>query len=232
MEPPAWTVWHDDSVLPAAKMIARDDLLLDEVARGLRPPTARLWQSEPCVVCPPAYRRLWDAAATGGGPPIFRSTGGGVVALGAGVALWSFAWARPEGEAESIDDAYRLVAREISMAAAEHGIAAEVMEIAPAMCRGRYDVAVAGRKIAGLSQRRIVREQDGVRRAALLVHAFILIDADLADIEARCNALAGVLGVEGTTTTALTTLSNATGRSITRFVPAGRMRSGISLQVA
>lgn len=219
-----WAIWRDDIVRPPAEQIALDDRLVEQVALGERPATARLWRSADCIVCPPSYRAAWRAIAGDAGieTPLFRSTGGGVVALAAGVALWSFAWARPTEQAETIDLAYDVAAREIVAALAAHDVAADVVEISDAMCRGRYDVAIGGRKIAGLSQRRIARSVDGRRMAGLLVHAFILVDPDLDALAARCNVLADRLGVPGTERAALVSLAEIRGTAGTTLDLAAR----------
>jgi hypothetical protein len=126
--------------------------------------------------------------------------------------LWSLAWARPAELAENINEAYRLLAQSIVESLEALGITSQITEIGTAMCRGRYDISVDGRKIAGLSQRRITRGAAGHRWTGILCHAFILTDPDLEDLCARCNALARALGVPGTERSALTTIFELTGR--------------------
>lgn len=226
--PAAPDVWIDARRLPPPAALAEEDCLLEDVAAGRRPATLRLWSMPEIVVCPSSYRRRWERAEAarlenGGAPPVpaplFRTTGGGIVAIAPGVTFWTLAWASPRGAALSIDAAYHRLAVMLRDSLAVAGVAADVVEVPDAMCRGRYDIAIGGRKVAGLSQRRIERGPHDARVSALLVHAFILENADIADLSARCNALADYIGVPGTRPDALLSLHDYLGKRVTLEVP-------------
>lgn len=208
-------IWIDRRILEPEEALAEDDRLLEEVAAGRRPATLRIWTMPDVVVCPASYKRKWRVSGPYDDPPLFRSTGGGIVAVAQGVTFWSLAFASPRGEAPAIDAAYEALSDRMCSALLRAGVAADVVEIPEAMCRGRYDISIGGRKIAGLSQRRIQRGHGEARVAAQLVHAFLLENADVASIEKRCNRLARHIGVPGTEPGALLSLHDVLGQPVT-----------------
>lgn len=207
-------IWKDHRQLPSAEMLAEDDLMLEAVAAGTRPATLRFWTMPDVVVCPVSMRRKWEVAGPYHPAPLFRSTGGGVVAVEKGVSFWSLAWATPREEAASIDEAYFRLATMMESVLELAGVPADVAEVPEAMCRGRYDIAINGQKIAGLSQRRIERGPKEARISAFLVHAFVLENADVSSVEERCNSLAAHMGVEGTEPGALISLHTYLGHPV------------------
>jgi len=59
------------------------------------------------------------------------------------------------------------------------GLEPEMGEIAGSCCPGRYDIAIGGKKIVGIAQRRRQSSKDGRLLAAILVHAMVWLDGDL-----------------------------------------------------
>jgi octanoyl-[GcvH]:protein N-octanoyltransferase len=89
----------------------------------------------------------------------------------------------PRETAPGIDAAFTQFADALIQALQSCGVAAEVGEIAGSCCPGRYDIAVGGKKIIGIAQRRrqgtTGGQKDGQLLAAVLVHAMIWAEGSL-----------------------------------------------------
>ncbi|HSN32448.1 MAG TPA: lipoate--protein ligase family protein [Ideonella sp.] len=170
---------------------------LDEALAGRG--RAVLWHGAQGLVAPLSYRRHagFDAAcaefARDGWPVRLRRSGGGVVPQGAGILNLSLAApvAGPPG-----DVAPRLYADlcvRLAAALEELGIDARPGAVEGSFCDGRFNLAVAGRKIAGTAQ--YWRRGAGARQA-VLAHALLLVDADVQALAARASAFEAALGSE------------------------------------
>jgi octanoyl-[GcvH]:protein N-octanoyltransferase len=166
--------------------IAGEMALLDDVLGDPERGMLRLWRTSPCLVVTPllAHRPEFAAAAEAsaqrGWPVVVRRTGGGPVPQTKGTLNVSLAYASPRDQAPGIDAAFRQFADALLAALQSCGVAATVGEIAGSCCPGRYDIAVGGRKIIGIAQRR--RQggtQDGTLLAAVLVHAMVWAEGTL-----------------------------------------------------
>jgi octanoyl-[GcvH]:protein N-octanoyltransferase len=119
-----------------------------------------------------------------------RSSGGRLVVLDEGVLNVAIAYAGED--LPGIEPGFQLMAGVLATALGDLGLDPAVGEVAGSICAGRYDLAVAGRKVAGLSQRR--------RRNFALIHAFLLVEGDGSsreDIAASFYRLAGASPEEG-----------------------------------
>ncbi len=158
----------------AGEMALLDDVLGDP-ARGV----LRLWRTSPCLVVTPllAHRPDFAAAAEAsaqrGRPVVVRRTGGGPVPQTAGTLNVSLAYASPRDQASGIDAAFRHFADALLAALQSCGATGAVGEIAGSCCPGRYDIAIGGRKIIGIAQRRRQGAKDGVLLSGVLVHAMV-----------------------------------------------------------
>jgi lipoate-protein ligase A len=160
----------------AGEMALLDDVL-DTPARGV----LRLWRTSPCLVVTPllAQREAFAAAAEisaqRGRPVIVRRTGGGPVPQTSGTLNVSLAYAMPRDRVPSIDAAFKHFADGMLAALKACGVEAVVGEIEGSCCPGRYDIAIGGRKIIGIAQRRRqgAKDKDGELLAAVLVHAMV-----------------------------------------------------------
>lgn len=178
---------HDDPV----QGLDGDHALLARAAESEAPHVyLRLWWNAPCIVLGRGYaaglpRRV---DRVGELPVLVRGSGGQVVVHGPGVLQVSLAV--PEAVwTGSIDEAFGLFAQGVVRGLVRLGFRPEVGEIPEAYCPGRYDVAIAGRKIMGISQRRT--------RRALLVHGALNVAVApewLADHLEAFYAAAGVPG--------------------------------------
>lgn len=125
-----------------------------------------------------------EAAATSAArdwPVLVRATGGAPVPQFPGMLNIALAYRVAADRPWSIDDAYKHLATLLTDALKPLGLDARTGEIADAFCPGRYDLALGGRKIAGLAQRRKrAATIDGVGGQAILAHACLLVAGDLA----------------------------------------------------
>jgi lipoate-protein ligase A len=158
----------------ADRNLALEHELLDEVERGARPPTVRLWVNDPCLVRGPNRARGngWyreEVARELGVRVLTRTTGGGCVYHDDGNLNWSFYLRRAEGYVGAAR-LFRPCSETIVAALRTLGIAAEFA--AP----NRIDAA--GRKISGLAARASL--------GASLVHGTLLVATDLERLNALC----------------------------------------------
>jgi lipoate-protein ligase A len=200
-------------------MALLDDVLSDP-ARGV----LRLWRTRPCLVVTPllAHRAEFAAAAEAsaqrGRPVVVRRTGGGPVPQTKGTLNVSLAYAMPRDQAPGIDAVFRQFADALLAALRACGVTAEVGEIEGSCCPGRYDIAIGGRKIIGVAQRRRQGAKDGQLLAAVLVHAMVWAEGTLdqeidllerfldeagAPTEFRRDAMGTLQGISGISADAL-----------------------------
>jgi hypothetical protein len=138
-----------------------------------------IWSSGPGLCVPASYRsahHFVDACAVmerRHWPVVVRSTGGGCVPQGPGIV--NLTWMPgPALSGTGIAGLYDTFAATLIRAMGEFGIQATRHSPGGAWCQGRHDICSNGRKLAGISQRRII----GAPNLAL-IHAAILIDCDL-----------------------------------------------------
>lgn len=173
---------------PLEDEFAREERWLETVGRGEDLPLVHLWRHEKALVLGYRDTRLprWAEAAgalraEGYEVPV-RLSGGTAVPLDAGVLNVSLVYpARSLRVEDGFDAMYAL----LRAALAGLGLRAARGLVPGGYCPGDSDVAVGGRKVAGISQRR--------RRLASLVHAFVLVEgegASRARLAARFYALA------------------------------------------
>lgn len=137
-----------------------------------------LWRQRPCIAIPRNFARRSGfaaaAAASGaaGWPVALRMTGGTAVAQHEGVLNVSLIgvdrWA-------SIDAAFEALAALVGSALAGFGLDLDAGRVEGACCDGRFNLRWRGRKLAGTAG--AIRSRRG--RRATLVHAALVVDADL-----------------------------------------------------
>jgi len=159
--------------------------LLDAVLGDPRQPILRLWRTHRCLVVTPLlahkpqFQPAADASAARGWPVVVRRTGGGPVPQGPQTLSISRATAHPRATAPSIDAAFRHFADWICNALRSCGLTPEIGEIEGSCCPGRYDIAIGGRKIIGIAQRRRQGKHADTPLTATLVHAMLWLEGDL-----------------------------------------------------
>ena len=165
--------------------IAGEMALLDDVLGTPERGVLRLWRTSPCLVVTPllahrpAFAAAAEASAQRGRPVVVRRTGGGPVPQTAGTLNVSLAVAYPREHTPGIDAAFRHFADAVLSALQSCGVTGAVGEIEGSCCPGRYDIAIGGRKIIGIAQRRRQGEKDGQLLAAVLVHAMVWVEGTL-----------------------------------------------------
>ena len=165
--------------------IAGEMALLDDVLATPERGVLRLWRTSPCLVVTPllAHRAEFAAAvaasAERGWPVVVRRTGGGPVPQTSGTLNVSLAYATPRAEVPGIDAALKHFADALLAALRSCGVRGEVGEIEGSCCPGRYDIAIGGKKIIGIAQRRRQGTKDGQLLSAVLVHAMVWVEGEL-----------------------------------------------------
>jgi lipoate-protein ligase A len=157
---------------------------------------AHLWRGEPALVVPRSCTTLpgWPAAAKAN-RVLLRASGGGVVPQGPGLLNLSLVWrtdanADASGAPNGTEAIYRALCDGVAAALARLGIAAAPQAVEGSFCDGRFNLAVAGRKLVGTAQswRRVA----GV--PVVLAHAVIVVDADPQALTEAANAFERDLG--------------------------------------
>jgi lipoate-protein ligase A len=157
---------------------------------------AVLWQGVQGLVAPLSYRRhaRLDAVsadfAARGWPVRLRRSGGGVVPQGPGLLNVSLVYPLDGLAGDLAEPVYAHLCEVLSRALFALGIAARPRAVAGSFCDGRFNLAVGERKIAGTAQ--YWRRRAG--RQAVLAHALLFVDADLAQLAERGNAFEAALG--------------------------------------
>lgn len=175
---------------------AVDAALLDLAATGRA--VAAVWEApSPSLLAPRSYRRyerLEQVRADferHGLPVLLRPSGGGLVPQGPGIVNLSLAFEAAGRSIDSGDSIYASLCELLQDALATFGIRAEIGEVAGSFCDGRFNLAVAGRKIAGTAQ---YWKHLGPGQRAVLAHALLLVDVDLAVATGWLNEFEGALG--------------------------------------
>ena len=180
--PATWRYLPDDGERDPRTNLAREEAIARHVgADGSAPtPVLRLWRDAPCVVVGRFQLAAAEvdaaAAAALGAPVLRRFTGGGTVwhdqgNLNVSVVL------RPEDallaanpSLKRLPGLYRLVLAPLAAAVRSMGVAAELTE---------RDIVAPGGKLSGVAA--------WLGGRALLVHATLLVDADLDALARVCN---------------------------------------------
>lgn len=167
---------------------------LDAAVRGTA--SAVLWSQRRGLVAPLSYRRhdrldaVCAAFAARGVPVRLRRSGGGVVPQGPGILNLSLAYPLQGDAGIRADAVYRHLCAAIARAFSDFGVDAQAQPVAGSFCDGRYNLAVAGRKICGTAQ---YWRRAGTAHA-VLAHAIVLVDADARAITVEANAFEDALG--------------------------------------
>jgi lipoate-protein ligase A len=177
-----WRYLPDDGERDPRTNLAREEAIARHVAAdaSASTPVLRLWRNAPCAVVGRFQLAAAEvdlaAAAALGAPVLRRFTGGGTVwhdpgNLNVSVVL------RPEDAVLAADPSmrrlpglYRLVLAPLAAAARSLGVAAEMTE---------RDIVAPGGKLSGVAA--------WLGGRALLVHATLLVDADLDTLARVCN---------------------------------------------
>lgn len=171
----------------AGGLAGEDDLLRAAIQAG--EPHLRLWVNAPCIVLGRGYARKLPRTvdSVAGLPVLVRSSGGEIVLHGPGVlnvslAVPSFLW---DG---SIEDTFEGLSSSVATALIRLGWPAHVGRIPRSYCPGDHDVAVAGKKVMGMSQRRV---RDGV-----MVHGSLNVSINPGEYAAMLTSFYTAAGID------------------------------------
>ncbi|MHC0053555.1 lipoyl protein ligase domain-containing protein [Actibacterium sp. D379-3] len=139
----------------AAEALARQDYFLGTPFAPDQP-SLLIWQSPRALLAAPADARLPQfqerarRCAEIGWPVAVRRGGGGLCPVSAGTL--QLAISRPVAAGVTIESGYEEMATLVEALLGRFGLTGQRGICPDAFCPGRYDIAVAGRKIAGLAQ--------------------------------------------------------------------------------
>jgi len=180
--PASWRYLPDDGERDPRTNLAREEAIARHVGADASAPTPvlRLWRDAPCAVVGRFQLAAAEvdapAAAALGAPVLRRFTGGGTVWHDPGNLNVSVV-VRPEDALLAADPSlrrlpglYRLVLAPLAAAVRSMGVAAELTE---------RDIVAPGGKLSGVAA--------WLGGRALLVHATLLVDADLDALARVCN---------------------------------------------
>lgn len=167
-----WDRSSEPSSGDALEPFAYEEWLLGQIGCGRLPAGVHLWRHRRALVLGLRDARLPGAPKAiclfegEGWSIVVRHSGGALVPLNGDVVNIALLLPNPDGRFSHRED-FRRLAGWIAEAAAEAcGLATDVGEIVGAYCPGEFDLSAAGRKYAGLAQRRALR--------ASLVQAFVV----------------------------------------------------------
>jgi hypothetical protein len=151
-----WQVVYVPGIDAVEIGLGRQQALADELISPFVTPAVMIWRCQPALLVTRSDTRLprFDAAAAAmraaRWPVFLRKSGGGACPVGAGTVQISMI------EAASADATmnakYVALTKIIQSALGFFGIASRTGSVAGAFCPGNYDLAVLGKKIAGMSQ--------------------------------------------------------------------------------
>jgi hypothetical protein len=136
--------------------LARQQALADQQTDLLSTPALMVWRSQRALLISRSEARLphfRDAAAElqgAGWPVLVRKSGGSACPVGPGTVQVSFI--EPALAGATMNAKYAVLAALIQAMFGHFRIVAQPGLVAGAYCSGHYDLAVAGNKIAGMSQ--------------------------------------------------------------------------------
>ena len=136
--------------------MARLQAAADEIASKADAAALLIWRSQQALLVTrldahlPYFHEACTDMAAAGWPVVVRKSGGGACPVGPGTV--ELAIIEPALAGAAIDAKYEALSALMRAALQSFGIASRSAPVTGAYCSGNYDLAVAGRKIAGLSQ--------------------------------------------------------------------------------
>jgi len=164
--------------------------LLQRVGTGNLPPTLCLMRHPRCLVVTRREARMpnFDSARAeltkAGWPLAVRASGGSCVPQGPGMLNLSLVF--PRVMDWRLEDGYRLLCDLLGEFLKSYGLSVETGDVPGSFCDGRYNLQVDGKKLVGTAQRWAGGRRD---KAAILLHACLLVDLDLIEATTRLNQL-------------------------------------------
>ena len=185
-----------------AGLLAEQELLA-QVCTGESEFGLLFWQpNDQALVMPrrlnrlPQFESACEVSAAAGWPVLLRETGGEPVPQSAATINIALVYAPPrsEGDQNRIETAYRRLCDPICQLLDELGGASSIGEVEGAVCGGRFNVNLDGRKMVGTAQR--WRQSKGGTRPVGLVHGALLLDNQRESMVAAVNRFNQACGLE------------------------------------
>ncbi|MGH8111613.1 MAG: lipoate--protein ligase family protein [Rhodanobacteraceae bacterium] len=178
--------------------LALERELVAAVSAGPAAGAVRIWRpADRTVVVPsrfarrPGFAQVCAVLARHGYPVVLRESGGDIVPQLAGVLNVAVAFAIPRRRF-GVEAAYGVLCGPLVRWLRGQGLDAGVGAVPGSFCDGRFNVTVAGRKLAGTAQRWC---SAGLDTPVALAHAVVLVNVDLAELAGVCNAFYGAAGI-------------------------------------
>ncbi len=150
-----------------------------------------------------------------GWPVYVRPSGGTAVPLVPGMLVLTLVYRDSARRDHRLDHAYEVLCRPLLDALLRLGVDASQGEVEGCFCDGRYNLVVAGRKLAGTAQ----RQRPGAAGYTVMSHAVLLVAASARDDAAIINRFYELSGSERRIVPATAT----TLEELTRLRPAARL---------
>lgn len=178
-------LWYDD-IDDGQANADYDAVLGNEVAKGIRPATIRIWRSAQRLgigvskkdIATVAGTRAKDELETRGFDVVVRQTGGTAVPQGPGVIHLSYLF--PRSASGTTDDYYRLLCNPFIEWLKNHGVQARTGELPGSYCDGTYNVLIEEQKLIGTAQawRGGLAGMKSNQPGYILAHACVMVDVD------------------------------------------------------
>lgn len=186
--------WEFATLAPQEALDHEMDLL-ERVAAGGASFLCSVWSTRRCLIAPsalsrnPYFEQACARMAAMCWPVFLRGTGGGVTPLAPGIVNISIVFTIVPGRPKPIQDAYRMLSTPILSRLETLGIQAYSAAVPGSFCDGAYNIVVAGKKLAGTAQRwrRVKTLNEPSRSYAVLAHASLLCQVDLAELTGAVN---------------------------------------------
>lgn len=192
-------------VLNIEEAFDQESRLFEKVLKQKRYAGFMIWKTFPSIVVPSRFTSICqyefasESMAREGWRVVERNTGGDVVPQTPGVMnlTTSFLMPKEYTGADRMDYAYELLTRPIVKALKKLGLKdVEIGSVPGAFCDGRYNVTIAGRKVAGTAQRWRWCEKDGEKRAVVLAHAALIADGNIELMVEAVNRFCSFCGID------------------------------------
>ena len=184
----------------ASEGIRLESELVNRVCREGRP-RAAVWQARRALIVTarearmPGFAQASAALAARETPVLVRESGGGAVILGPGVIVLSLVdvlGADESGAPAPIFRGFESLRSVVEQALAPWNCRVAFGSVRSSYCDGRYNLTLGGRKFAGTAQ----RHRAGANHA-VLAHAAVMVDCDVAEHLACIARFLGSCGLEG-----------------------------------
>jgi lipoate-protein ligase A len=174
-----------------SERVAYDELLLEQVTAGVKPPTIRIWHNQQCLVATvkeshrPGFAAACTALAKEKWPVALRRTGGTCVPHGPGVLNLALVYPRPMTGDWPLEESYKLLCAPLQQLLKSYGLDVKTGDVPGSFCDGKFNLQVGKRKLVGTSQR--WKGNPNHAGSVVLSHACLLVDLDLLESTARIN---------------------------------------------